>query len=533
MIQRLVCKSLAFTLLAFHATAAGNAADSELQLTLRSKQATAPQSGRFHTVNRSETWAGSETAVIVCDMWDLHHCLNATRRGAEMAPRMNRVLSEARRRGAIVIHAPSGCMDTYRNHPARLRATATERSENLPQDIGAWCYQIPSEEQGEYPIDQSDGGEDDDPQEHAEWAKQLAAMGRNPKAPWKSQTDLLSIDTERDFISDNGEEIWSILEKHNRQNVILVGVHTNMCVLGRPFGLRQLSKNGKNVVLMRDMTDTMYNPKMRPFVSHFTGTDLIIDHIEKWVCPTVTSDQLLGGRAFVFRNDARKHCVIVMAEREYRTNESLPKFALEHLGHDFRVSYVFAREEERNDLPGIDVLADADVLLLSVRRRVLPPEQMAVVRKFIESGKPIVGIRTANHAFSLRGKTPPEGLVAWETWDADIFGGSYTNHYGNGPKVVPSIATGASGHAILTGVDLESLRGIGSLYVVNPLADSTTPLLHGAIPDKPAETIAWTNKTTFGGKSFYTSLGHVGDFEQPAFQQLLKNSLLWAVSDAK
>ncbi len=46
--------------------------------------------------------------------------------------------------------------------------------------------------------------------------------------------------------------------------MILLGVHTNMCVLGRPFGLRQMAKNGKNVVLMRDMTDTMYNPQSGP-----------------------------------------------------------------------------------------------------------------------------------------------------------------------------------------------------------------------------------------------------------------------------
>ena len=533
MLQRFTVARCLLAVSVLAATAPHFVEAEDLKLTLRSKQPTAPKSGRFHTVTRDETWAGNQTAVIVCDMWDLHHCLNATRRGAEMVPRMNKVLNEARRRGAIIIHAPSSCMETYNDHPARKRAQSTTRSENLPQDIGKWCYQIPEEEQGEYPIDQTDGGEDDDPQEHADWAKKLEKMGRNPKAPWKSQTDLLTIDADHDFISDNGEEIWSILEKHNRQNVILVGVHTNMCVLGRPFGLRQLSKNGKNVVLMRDMTDTMYNPEKRPFVSHFTGTDLIVDHIEKWVCPTVTSDQVLGGQPFVFKNDVRKHCVIVMAEQEYLTNESLPKFALAHLGHDFRVSYVFANEDERNDLPGIDILADADVLLLSVRRRVLPPGQMAVVRKFLEAGKPIVGIRTANHAFSLRGKTPPEGLIAWETWDADIFGGSYTNHYGNGPKVVPSVPGGAAGHPILKDVDVKSLRGIGSLYVVNPLADSANPLLHGAIPDKPAETIAWTNTTKFGGPSFYTSLGHVGDFEQPAFQQLLKNALLWAVSDRK
>lgn len=506
---------------------AANAA--EIALKLRSRQETASGSGRFHTVHRDEVWDGRQTAVIVCDMWDLHDCLNAVRRTTEMAPRMNSVLKEARRRGAIIIHAPSSCMDTYQQHPARLRARNTPRSEDLPKDIGSWCYRIPSEENGTYPIDQSDGGSDDDPAEHAEWLKKLTAMGRNPKAPWKSQTDLLDIDRERDFISDSGEEIWSILEQHNRDNVILMGVHTNMCVLGRPFGLRQMARNGRNVVLMRDMTDTMYNPAMRPYVSHFTGTDLIVEHIEKWVCPTITSDQLLGGKPFRFRHDTRSHCVIVMAEREYRTNESLPEFALEHLGHDFKVSYVFANETERNDLPGIAVLKDADVLLVSVRRRVLPPDQMDVIRQFVSSGRPVVGIRTASHAFSLRGSPPPEGLVAWETWDADIFGGNYSNHYGSGPLVKLSVADGADQHDILKGVDVGSLQGAGSLYVVSPLADSTTPLLYGKIPGHNPEPVAWTNRTRFGGRAFYTSLGHVGDFKQPEFRELLRNALLWAV----
>ena len=78
-----------------------------------------------------------------------------------------------------------------------------------------------------------------------------------------------------------------------------------MCVLGRPFGLRQMAKNGKKVVLVRDLTDTMYNPKRWPYVSHFAGTDLIVAHIERYVCPTITSDQLLGGKPFRFNNDKR------------------------------------------------------------------------------------------------------------------------------------------------------------------------------------------------------------------------------------
>ena len=500
-----------------------------IRLDMRYQQETEPGSGRFHSQMKTETWQPKATAVIVCDMWDRHHCLNATRRGAELAPRMNQVLNKLRGQGVTVIHAPSSCMAAYKDHPARKHAMQTPRAKTLPAEIGQWCHQIPAEEKGQYPIDQSDGGEDDDPKEHAAWAKELEQLGLNPRGPWKSQTDLLDIKP-ADYISDQGEEIWSILTERGIDNVILLGVHTNMCVLGRPFGLRQMARNGKNVVLMRDMTDTMYNPKMKPFVSHFTGTDLIVAHIEKWVCPTITSDQILGGSEFRFQHDKRPHVVIVMAEREYQTNQSLPQFALAHLGQKYRVSYVHADVKERNTLPGIEVLNDADLLLLSVRRRAVPESQMKVIRRFIESGKPVVGIRTANHALSLRGKEPPAGHVVWEAFDQEVIGGNYSNHHGAGPKVALEVAKPAADHPILTGVDVAKLQGCGSLYVVSPLADSANALLIGSIPDKAAEPIAWTNKNQFGGRVFYTSLGHVDDFAQPAMNQLLSNAIAWALA---
>jgi len=273
--------------------------EKELALALRSR---IDDNGAFRVVTKQQEWPAHKTAIIVCDMWDAHHCLNAVRREEEMVPRMKEVLEKARGRGLFIIHAPSGCMEPYKDHPARKRAQAAPKAKNLPKDIGQWCNKIPAEDKGKYPIDQSDGGEDDDLKEHEAWHKKLAAMGRNPKAPWKSQHAGLKIH-DMDAISDSGVEIWNLLEDRGISNVILVGVHTNMCVLGRPFGLRQMAKNGKHVVLMRDLTDTMYNPKRAPYVSHFEGTRLIIEHIEKYVCPSVTSDQVIGGEAFRFKSD--------------------------------------------------------------------------------------------------------------------------------------------------------------------------------------------------------------------------------------
>jgi nicotinamidase-related amidase len=273
-----------------------------VKFTLRSR-VPAKAGYAFEVVEKTETWQPARTAIIVCDMWDAHHCLNAVRRENELVPVMDKVLAKARSLGVLIIHAPSSCMEAYKDHPARQRATTAPTAKTLPKGIDQWCKQIPAEEKGKYPIDQTDGGEDDDLKEHAEWHAKLAAMGRNPKAPWKSQHAGLTIDGNRDVISDSGIEIWNVLEERGINNVILLGVHTNMCVLGRPFGLRQMAQNGKHVVLMRDMTDTMYNPARAPMVSHFKGTELIIEHIEKYVCPTITSDQLIGGKPFKFSGD--------------------------------------------------------------------------------------------------------------------------------------------------------------------------------------------------------------------------------------
>ncbi len=500
----------------------------DFKLALRYQSETAVDSGRYHRLIRQETWKPSETAVIVCDVWDLHHSQNAVRRLEEFAPRLDEVLKNARERGATIIHAPSDCMAAYTAHPARARAIAVPKAAQLPDDITSWCSRIPAEEQAVYPLDQSDGGDDDESDEHKVWVAKLEKLGRNPGLPWQKQSDLITIDADRDFISDRGDEVWSILEQRGIKNVILTGVHVNMCVLGRPFGLRQLARNGKNVVLMRDMTDTMYNPARWPYVSHFTGNDLIVSHIEKFVCPTITSDQLIGGQTFHFKNDQRPHLAIVMSEDEYETERTLPQFAAEHLGKTFRVSFAFEDESDSNHIPSLDVLDEADVALISVRRRTLTPEQLKIVRNFVAAGKPVVGIRTASHAFCLRNAPAPDGLADWPEFDAQVLGGHYTNHHGNKLIATVSVLGEAAEHPILHGVTRSPFPTRGSLYMTSPLAAEATPLLTGTVEGQPAEPIAWTFRRADGGRSFYTSLGHLDDFENVEFLRLLTNGLHWA-----
>jgi type 1 glutamine amidotransferase/nicotinamidase-related amidase len=490
-----------------------------LTLTTRRRVETREGSGKFRVVYKKLEWKPSETAIIICDMWNEHWCKGATRRVAELASRMNEVVSKARSKGVLIVHAPSGTISHYKNHPARKRAQSASKASNVPKDISRWCtLKGKLEKKFEYPIDQSDGGCDCEPK-----CKQ--------SSPWRKQIERIEIRSE-DAISDSGVEIWNLLEQCGIDNIILMGVHTNMCVLGRPFGLRNMARYGKNVVLMRDMTDTMYNSRMQPYVSHFTGTDLIVKYIEKFVCPTITSTVFTSRPQFSFKNDKRPRVVFISAESEYKAAESFPGFA-----HELEMKYGLNCEilqgsitksgEDRNYISGMDVLLKANLVLVFVRRRAFQAEQMKHFRDYLEKGKPLIGLRTASHAFDTRGKAP-EGHVEWRKFDPEVLGGNYHGHYGRGPVTMVTAATGAKDHPVLKGVRTP-FTSIGSLYEVSPLSRSTKQLLIGAIPNKEAEPVAWTN-TYKQSRVFYTSLGHPDDFNNPQFRRLLINAIFWAMN---
>jgi nicotinamidase-related amidase len=270
------------------------AADRQLELNLRSRPKTADG---FSVTERKASWDSKKTALIICDMWDDHWCKSAARRVGEMAAPFNDMVKNARDRGVFVIHAPSTCTKYYEGTPQRKRAQSAKFFK-APIPLAtterwgtAWCWTDPKHE-AVLPIDDSDMGCD----------------CRGTKCPireaWTRQISTIKI-AEGDAITDNGQETWNLLAERGIENVILCGVHLNMCVLGRPFAIRQMVKLGKNVALMRDMTDTMYNPERPPGVSHFEGTDLMIEHVEKFWCPSFTSTDITGKPPFRFKDDAR------------------------------------------------------------------------------------------------------------------------------------------------------------------------------------------------------------------------------------
>jgi len=98
-----------------------------------------------------------------------------------------------------------------------------------------------------------------------------------------------------DGISDDGREVYNFLAHEGINTLIIMGVHTNMCVLGRSFAIRQMTRWGKQCILVRDLTDTMYNPALPPKVDHDAGTALVVEHIEKYWCPSMLSRELVSG----------------------------------------------------------------------------------------------------------------------------------------------------------------------------------------------------------------------------------------------
>lgn len=263
-----ICAAISFALV----FAAGSwLAAGDLTVHLRS-QILRPDAGGHNgwdSVVVTKPLKAEETAIIICDMWDKHWSRGASERVDVMAPRMNEVVKAARAKGVTVLHAPSDTIDFYKDAPARKRVLAAPRVA-LPKEL-------PHDDPPQ-PVDSSDGGSD---------------TGEKPwHKAWTRQHPAIEIDQDRDGISADGQEVWNFLKQKGIKNVVLMGVHTNMCVLNRPFAIKRMVRQGMNTMLVRDLTDTMYNPARSPYVSHEEGTRLVIEYIEKFWCPTITSDDL-------------------------------------------------------------------------------------------------------------------------------------------------------------------------------------------------------------------------------------------------
>lgn len=214
----------------------------------------------------------AELAILICDMWDTHTCAAAARRVDVMAPRMNAVVSAARAAGVQIIHSPSDVLGYYAETPQRRRMLA------VPATTPPVPLDLPNPP---LPIDDSDGGCDSgEPRRtHGPW-------------PWTRQHPAIEV-AEPDVVSIRGDEVYSLLSHLGIGTMVIMGVHTNMCVLHRTFGIKAMTRLGIRCILARDLTDALYNPERPPYVSHDEGTDLVVQYIERHWCPSVLGEDLM------------------------------------------------------------------------------------------------------------------------------------------------------------------------------------------------------------------------------------------------
>ena len=320
---------------------------------------------------------------------------------------------------------------------------------------------------------------------------------RDPRRPWRRQHAAIEIDDKLDAITADGVEVWNLLTQAGIEaGALLCGVHRTCCVLGRPFGLRHLASNGKQPLLIRDLTDTMYNPASKPYVQHHSGTTLIVDYIERHICGTIDSAHWFSGTPFRFADD-RRNVVMMIGEDEYKTEVTLSAFAASTLAPlGYCTKFVHASKENPNNFPGIvEALVDADLALDQRPTSHAARARFAAVRQHWEAGKPMIGIRTASHAFAVRdpAKFKPDAENAvWQDFDPEVWGGHYTNHHKIGPTTRITIAPDAAASPLLAGVDFKDFTTAGTLYKTSPLQPGAMVVLTGELPDAGKEPVAWT-----------------------------------------
>ena len=231
----------------------------------------------------------AESALLICDMWDKHWCRAATKRFDALARKMAPVVQRARAAGIQILHCPSETMGFYADWPQRRRMRLAPRvAPPKPLPLRDHPYHIAVHTNG--------GCECQPPcRQHSAWTRQNARIGV----------------AELDGISDSGGEVYSFLNQQGIQTVFVAGVATNMCVMARPFGIKQLSRWGIRCVLVRDLTDTMYVSKDPPHVSHDRGTELMVEHIETHWCPSIHSGELLRALPQAQRPQRRTSSIIV------------------------------------------------------------------------------------------------------------------------------------------------------------------------------------------------------------------------------
>lgn len=210
--------------------------------------------------------------------------------------------------------------------------------------------------------------------------------------------------------------------------------------------------------------------------------------------------------------------VLISGSLEYKSDESLKAYQT-YLEKHFPITCVQAFRKNDKDIPGLEALADCDAAIFFTRRLTPEPKQLEMIQKYVESGKPIVGVRTASHGFQN-----------WLEMDDLVFGGSYKGHTKHGIEAQITLTEWAAESPLAEGV--KPFATTGGLYINPKLAEDVKVLAVGN-NGKESEPVAWVRERKLDGKPaqkvFYTSLGTPEDFAEESFVRLLTNGLLWSL----
>ncbi len=229
---------------------------------------------------------------------------------------------------------------------------------------------------------------------------------------------------------------------------------------------------------------------------------------------------------------AKGHVVFLLSldPLNYEADRTIPPFAeMLQKKHGYKTTILMAQgERTAARFQNLEIIKNADLVVVFARRLALSQEQLDLLKNYVKSGKPVMGIRTANHAFSLKESELKPGFHAWEEFVPDVIGCLNKGYGPVGPGIEVAHAAAAKDHVILKGLKPEKWHSNGNLYLLDNTTDKkATILLNGTSAGK-TEPVAWTR---LAGKSrvFYTSLGYPEDFDLPQFNQLLVNAVGWCI----
>lgn len=225
------------------------------------------------------------------------------------------------------------------------------------------------------------------------------------------------------------------------------------------------------------------------------------------------------------------HIVFLITEDSlnYEAHKTIPAFAelvKEKLGYNVTV-LLGKGTHGAYTYPDFEVIDHADLLVVFARRIALPHDQMNKLKQYLNSGRPLIGIRTANHAFTMMGEDAQQGFEYWPEFVSSILGCQNRGYGPVEPGTDVSINMKAANHPILKGLP-SHWHSKGNVYKVAPLLDSNITVLLTGKTNELIEPDAWVRQAG-ASKIFYTSLGHPSDFQTSEFKKLLLNAIKWAL----